>query len=158
MIDISSILITLGILSSILIIAPILFAYFSQSGRMFRKLKKAEKQQLEELYEKKCKGPHKWFEMTVSGEKVHVCKECCWCPSRELFVKPHFVRAELKALIFEEKLNQFTKKRMIEISEKYGVSIEKATEIGEEVIGIKKDFTLKYLDEKLAEMKGEIQE
>jgi hypothetical protein len=129
----------------------VFMAYFSKSSRSFRKMRKNQIKEFKELEKNKCAGPHSWIKMKIGGENTHVCKDCYWCPSVEGFIKPHFVRAELKQAEFNSELDKYFKQKIEEISSENNMETDKLLKINEEISKIKKDFTTKWLEKCLSE-------
>lgn len=128
--------------------------------RVFKILRKALKdskkikKQIEELEKNKCKGPHKWININVENKNTHVCRECYWCPSYESYIKKVFVDAEIKKEKFEEDMESYKKQKLLEIQEKYGLKEEDVKDIYNKIINIKKDFTLKEMENFLKEIEN----
>lgn len=120
----------------------------------FRRITKRHKDHMANLEAKKCKGPHSWIDMEIMGEKTHVCKECCFTPKHDTFVKEHFVKAELEHIKYKKELEEYKSKRMAEICEKYNIEESRAQAISDEVVSIKKDFAIMKLDEALEKIGG----
>jgi hypothetical protein len=113
------------------------------------------KKQMQELEENKCKGTHNWFDMDVMGSKTHICRDCYWSPKHEGFVKKIFVDAELKRIEFEEKLKKYQEEVLQSVCEEYKIDKDDMNKIYEKLINIKKDFTIKQLEESLKDILGE---
>jgi hypothetical protein len=113
------------------------------------------KERMKVLEENKCKGPHTWIQMSILGTNVHVCKECRWSAKLEAYVKESFVSARLEEIKFDDALEEYKKEALVNISEQHGLDIDATNKIYKQMISIKKDFVLGYLDKKLEEMKGE---
>jgi uncharacterized membrane protein YraQ (UPF0718 family) len=115
-------------------------------------LKTKQKARLAELEEKKCKGAHKWITMKVEGQMTHVCRECCYAPVYEGFVKDFYV----EQAIFEEKYQQnykiFFDKKIEELSIEFKVDLETMKKIGEKIVNIKKDHSSVYLQDLIKEI------
>lgn len=108
---------------------------------------------LKQLEENKCKGPHSWIEMHILSKDVHVCKECCYCPSLENYVKKSFVNAKLEEIKFDEELEKYKEEKIDQISTEHSLSYNETKELYKKLISIKKNFTVEYLDKKLEELK-----
>ena len=144
-----------GILSLLIVI---LMAFFTI--RDFIRFKKKRNQQVKQwksLEDQKCKGPHSWMDMEIFGETTHVCKDCCFIPKHDTFVKRHFVDAQIKQNEYLKEAEEYRQKRMTEICEKYDIQEALAQSISDEVISIKKDFVIMKLDQALKEMMGDKQ-
>lgn len=142
-----------GMLSLLIVL---LMAFFTVRDFLrFKKKKDKIIKQIKELEDQKCKGPHSWMDMEILGEVTHVCKDCCFIPKHDTFVKRHFVDAQIKQNEYLKEAEEYRKKRMGEICEKYDIQESLAQSISDEVVSIKKDFALMKLDEALAELKGE---
>ena len=117
--------------------------YFKQ-----RKNRKHYKKRIAELEEQKCDGPHSWIYMPIDGDSVNVCKECCWSPTHEGYIKRLHVDAEIKAKDFNDECEKHLKEKL----EEYGVT----QEMYDKLVNIKKDFALAYIDERMKEIAKDI--
>lgn len=107
------------------------------------------KKERQELEEKKCKDTHNWFEMEIMGEKTHVCRDCYWTPKHETFVKKFYVKAEIERMEFEKNLQKYKTQKIEELAAKYFMEPDDLKIVAEEILSIKKDFSIKYLEEYL---------
>jgi hypothetical protein len=133
------------------IIRAIVSSYRIFTGR--RKIRQELRETLKKLKENKCKGPHNWVNAPVQSGETHVCKDCYYTPKYDSFVDKTMFETEMKMRKMDEELKVFKEQRLEEIAEKFGIP-EPAimTEMAEEIIGIKKEFTLKQMDELIAEL------
>lgn len=113
------------------------------------------KKEMKELEKNKCKGAHNWFDMDVMGSKTVVCRDCYWSPKHEGFVKKIFVDAELKRIEFEKKLKAYEEKTLQSICQEYNIDENDMNKIYEKLLNIRKDFTIKQLEESLKDILGE---
>jgi len=141
----------------LLIAVPAFLAMNTRSFLTYRKLKKEHTERYKELEENKCDGPHTWISMSILGKESHVCKDCCFCPDKEAFVKKEFVNAEVQRSKFDKELALFKEKRIKEIGKEVGLDEDKAKSIYMKFVSIQKDFTLDYIEEmmKMDEEKSE---
>lgn len=113
------------------------------------------KKEIKELEKNKCKGTHNWFDMDVMGNKTVVCRDCYWSPKHEGYVKKVFVDAELKRIEFEEKLEKYQEEVLQSVCEEYKIEKDDMDRIYKKIISIRKDFTIKHLEESLKDILGE---
>lgn len=97
------------------------------------------------MEENKCKGPHKWFEMDIEGQKTHVCRECCWCPHHDSFIKEFYV----KIAVFEADHEAHLENGLKELSSEYQMDVEKLKEINSKITEISSNFSKAYLEKRL---------
>lgn len=121
-----------------------------KAGKYAKQLKKERK----ELEDNKCKGAHNWIQMQIGLEKTHVCQDCCWSPKHESFIKKFYVNAEIESIKFEENLEKYKQKKIEELAAKYFMEADDLKIVAEEILKIKKDFTVEYLDKKIKELNG----
>lgn len=132
------------------LIATLSRGFLSKFGS-FKRIKK----EIKELEENKCKGAHNWIEMNILGNKTHVCRDCYWSSKHEGFVKKVFVDAELKHMEFEEKLKKYQEEVLQSVCEEYEIEKDDMDKIYKKIISIRKDFTIKHLEESLKDILGE---
>lgn len=144
-----------GVLSLLLTFVMVFFTI--RDYIRFKKIKNKHIEQMKNLEEQKCKGPHNWIDMTIDMEKTHVCQDCSFIPKHDTFVKRHFVDAQIKQNEYLKEAEEYRQKRMSEICEKYDIQESLAQSISDEVISIKKDFAIMKLDQALKEMLGDKQ-
>ena len=111
-----------------------------------RKFKKKIRDKLKKLNENKCKGPHSWVNVPVSGEETHVCKDCYYTPKYDSFVDEQLFKAELDRRQFDKDLEEYKKERFRDVAEKFGLELIVIEGIYDEIIEIKKDFSIQYMD------------
>jgi len=109
----------------------------------YLKYRKEQIKIMEKLIKQECEGPHKWLSMSVGKDEVHVCETCHWCPKRNGFLKKQYLDAEMRAIQFRSELKKHTEEKLKEL--------ELSQEVYDKVINIKKDFVLKFLEERLEE-------
>jgi hypothetical protein len=150
--EIQEYILNLKIIDLILIFgASYLIGRFSKSFMLAKEISNNFKKTIEELEENKCKGPHNWIDMYVQSEKTHVCKDCYWCPKHEKFIRKHFVDAEVHRITFQEGLDKYREEVLLEMVEYYGIDLDTLQKIEEELLSIKKDYTVEFIDKKLKE-------
>ena len=118
----------------------------------YNNLKKIKKE-LAKLEANKCKGFHNWIEIEIMGEKSNVCRDCCWSPKYDTFVKKFFVDSEIQRIDFNEGLERYKKNKIEELAAKYFMEVDDLHIVAEEILKIKKDFTIQHLEKKLEDMK-----
>ena len=101
---------------------------------------------MKELKDQKCKGPHDWLWMEMAGENINVCKDCCWSPTHEGYVMRQSVDAHIAQQKFQKELDEFTIKKLKEL--------DVSEELYDKLINIKKDFTIKHLEQVMKDMIG----
>lgn len=139
-------LILINLVGSVLV-----FRSFLKAREKYKK----QKDHYKKLETNKCKGPHSWISMTVEGEKTHVCRQCCWSPKHENFVKDFFVKDAIYSEQFDAEYKKFFDEKIQEISTQYGISVETITQIEEKIYKIKQEFSVQYLKKMLDELKTE---
>jgi len=117
-----------------------------------RKMKKELKARLKKLNENKCSGPHSWVDVPVNGENTHVCKDCYYTPKHDSFVDKAMFEAELSRINFDKNFEKYKTERFEEIAEKFALEQIVIEGIYDEVVGIKKEFSLKEMDKFIAEL------
>jgi hypothetical protein len=138
-----------------ILIVPFVFTFVIKGIWKQIKYIKRVNQNIKKLEAQKCKGPHSWLKMSIIGQEVHVCKDCCYSADIDGYVKREFVNAHIKEMEFMAALEEFTIKRKKEIAEKFNLKFSELEKISEEVVSIKKDFTIKWLEKSLKEMEEE---
>lgn len=120
--------------------------------RLYFGLVKKQKARMKELEENKCKGPHSWIDMEVKGETTHVCKECCYSPKNEGFIRREFIDAHLQEIEYRKAMEKYKKDKLLAIAFEYKIDSGMVEDVYDKMVNIKKDFALEWLDKKLAEM------
>lgn len=140
-----------------LILGTIYVGYLTLNNFLsFRRRYKSHKKRIEELEAQKCEGAHEWMDMYLMGKTTHVCKKCNYAPAFEGYVKKEFVQAELERVKFDEEMEKFKTQRIEELAAKFFMEVEDLKLVAEEIISIKKDFTIQYLDKKMKEILEEV--
>lgn len=122
-------------------VAKILIKKYSETRRKVKEFIRME--------ENKCKGPHKWFEMEIEDQKTHVCRDCCWCPHHDSFIKEFYV----KIAVFESDHEKHLEEGLKKLSSEYEIDVEKLKEINSKITQISSDFSKAYLEERLESLK-----
>lgn len=107
---------------------------------------------MKELRDNKCKGPHSWFRVTALGMELNVCKDCCYVPKYDTFLKREIVNAHLKQIELKEKWEGYKEEKYKEIASYYGLEPEYIEEIIHKVSSLKKDFYVDHLENVIEEM------
>jgi S-adenosylmethionine:tRNA-ribosyltransferase-isomerase (queuine synthetase) len=115
------------------------------------KVKKRNKQKMEELIKNKCKT-HKWITMKVEGKETHVCRECCFAPMHDSFVKEFYVKEAISKEKFEINYKKFLDEKIEELSKEYGIKPDIIKEIGEKVEKTKQEYSVVYLQQILKDL------
>jgi len=137
---------------------PFFFVFVVRGLWQQIKYVKKIKQNRDNLEAQKCIGPHTWVKMPIMGQEVHVCKECCWSSSFQTYVKKEFVNAHLKEQEFKNALEEYSKKRKVEIAEKFRLFDFELEQLENEIYSIKKDFVVEWLEKSLEEVLKEEKE
>ena len=126
-----------------------LFSLIMTKRKMFKELK-AKKDKLLANGE-----THKWVEVTApdNKSKIIVCEKTGWVPSKNGFLPLASVEALKSADKMEKDYSDFKEKRMKEIAESNGLSVDQLESIYTDVVSIKKDFTLNNINNFLSELK-----
>jgi len=137
------------------LIATTLVLYVSSIGlHNFNTLR--EKQKVWKKYEdKRCKGMHEWVDIgtDVKDKTTKTCSDCGWNPESNGFIKKEYLEAELSRIEFKKELKEFKEEKMKDICEKYNISLDQIEEISESIYGIKKEFTVNYIDKQIKNMR-----
>ena len=120
--------------------------------RIYREIVKRQKERMKELEKNKFEGPHSWIDMEINGETTHVCKDGYFSPKNDAFVKEEAVKAHLHHIEYEKAKEKNRIKRLGEIASKHGISRDVIKDVYEDIINIRKDFDVQWLDKKLAEI------
>lgn len=129
------------IIISLLFLSIIAVFLAKSSIQKFNKLLKDHKD-YKEMEKNKCNGPHSWIQMDVMSKKTHVCKDCCWSPSHETFVRSIYVRMA----IFEQEYEKYLEEELKNMSQEHGISVEKIKEINAKLSKISADFSKSYIE------------
>jgi len=97
---------------------------------------------------------HEWTTIMVGGKEVLVCKKTGWSPNTKSFISKWYIDDYLEVVKREEEYKEFKSERMLQLSDKYGISIEETERLVEQIFEIKKDFALK----KMTELQEELNE
>ena len=129
------------------------FSYWVYQTVMYiihiRKKVKDHVVKMKKLDDQKCKGPHSWVKFYLIDEEKHVCKDCCWCPDLEDYVKRSYVDGELRAIEFRKGLEEYTRTTMINICDEFSLSQDNLGLIKSKLDEIKKNYTLEYIEKNL---------
>lgn len=141
----------------LIIMTPVAFVMYWRTYFKQRAWLKTYYKRKEELEKNNCgKGNHSWIAMEVEGTHTHVCRKCNWCPDLEAYIQEFYVKAQIERERFLEGLEEYTKQRMGEISEKWEIDQRTLEMVATEITGIKQEFTVQYLEKRLEEAAKEI--
>lgn len=106
---------------------------------------------IKKLDDQKCQGPHNWVKIFIIDNERHVCKDCCWCPDMEDYIKRPYLESELRTIEYREGLKKYRKEMMQEIADEYLLDIDVLNDINDKIKSIKKNYAIKYIEKNLKE-------
>lgn len=108
----------------------------------YNKIRNIAKNKMKEVEEMKARGEHhKWMDMNVNGKVTHVCEKTGYAPELEGFVPMQYVVAEKEGARIREEYEKFRSQRLLEIANKYGVSVSDIEIMSDEIKNIDMEFT-----------------
>ena len=123
-----------------------------KSNKKFKERKKA-------VEEMKANGEfHKWMDLPLGHKVIKVCEKTGYVPELDGFIDMFLIEAHKQSMQVEKEYEEYKTKRLEEIATEYKIPVDKMEDLKDAIFGIKKEFTIKRMDDFLKELKVKSEE